>query len=204
MSQIATSEDVIDFWIGAANEDADAAKEKNKLWFQKSDETDAAIADQFGLLHRRLIEDRDYASEFVDQGPNERLAAIIVLDQFSRNMFRGSAKAFAQDDVARELAEEGLTRGADKGLSEAKRIFFYIPFEHSEAAIDQVRSIALFTALYKDSRAAFRPLVESTLEYAYAHKAVIDRFGRYPHRNAALGRASTPEELDWLAKGGGF
>ncbi len=110
----------------------------------------------------------------------------------------------AQDDLALLLCKDGLALGQDKGLSEAERIFFYLPLEHSEAPEDQDASVAKFTDLLVESREGFRSLVENTLQYAKAHKDVIDQFGRFPHRNKALGRESTEAEKEWLAEGGGF
>jgi uncharacterized protein (DUF924 family) len=116
------------------------------------------------------------------------LAATIVLDQFSRNMFRGTAAAFAADTKALAIAEAALARGFDRGLPDARRQFFYLPFEHSEDAEVQKRSVELFATLGPEA-----------LRWADAHKVIIDRFGRFPHRNAVLGRVSTPEELEFLS-----
>ncbi|MCA8899903.1 MAG: DUF924 domain-containing protein [Hyphomonas sp.] len=203
MSALPTPQDVLDFWIGDATNSPEAAGRQNKLWFTKSDETDAELRARFGPLLETLSH-LPAAEDWAARGPQGRLAAIIVLDQFSRNLFRGDARAFHQDGLALLLAKDGIALGEDTGLSECERIFWYLPFEHSEAPEDQDTSVALFTALHRDAREGFKGLVESTLDYAHAHKAVIDRFGRYPHRNEALGRASTEEETAWLAKGGGF
>ena len=203
MRELPTPKDVIDYWIGEASASPDAAGEKHKLWFGKSKETDAEIRERFGALLETLS-DLPSAEDWASRGPRERLAVIIVLDQFSRNLFRGEARAFHQDDLALLLCKDGIALGQDKGLSEAERIFFYLPLEHSEAPEDQVASVAKFAELAADSREGFRGLTESTLKYAHAHKDVIDRFGRFPHRNAALGRESTDEEKEWLAEGGGF
>ena len=128
------------------------------------------------------------------------LALLILLDQFPRNLFRGEAKAFAGDPQARQLAETALDQGWDKGLSAVEKLFVYLPFEHSEALADQERSVALFSAL-----AAEHPGCDGFLDYARRHHEVIARFGRFPHRNAALGRPSTPEETGYLAQpGSGF
>ena len=127
-----------------------------------------------------------------------------MLDQFRRNLYRDDARAFEQDDLALLLCKDGLALKQDKGLSEVERIFFYLPLEHSEAPEDQERSVSIFTDLLVESREGFRDLIESTLQYAKDHKKVIDQFGRFPHRNKALGRDSTDEEKEWLAEGGGF
>ena len=203
MSELPTPQDVLDYWIGEAATSPEAAGEKNKLWFGKADATDAEIRTRF-LEILETLSHLPAAESWAARGPRERLAAIIVLDQFSRNLFRNDARAFAQDDLALLLCEDGIALGQDKGLSEAERIFFYLPLEHSEAPENQDHAVAMFKALVEDSRDGFRELTASTLKYAEAHKKVIDQFGRFPHRNAALGRESTADEKEWLAEGGGF
>jgi uncharacterized protein (DUF924 family) len=203
MSELPTPQDVIDYWIGDASASPDAAGEKHKLWFGKSKETDAEIRERFGELLETLS-DLPSAEDWAARGPRERLAVIIVLDQFSRNLYRDEAKAFEQDSLARLLCKDGLALKQDKGMSEVERIFFYLPLEHSEAPEDQQRSVSVFTDLLVESREGFRSLIESTLQYAKDHKKVIDEFGRFPHRNKALGRESTDAEKEWLAEGGGF
>lgn len=203
MSELPTPQDVLDYWIGEASTSPDAAGEKHKLWFGKSKETDADIRDRFGELLQTLS-DLSSAQDWASRGPRERLAAIIVLDQFSRNLYRDEARAFEQDDLALLLCKDGLVLRQEKSMSEVERIFFYLPLEHSEAPEDQDRSVDVFTDLLVDSREGFRSLIESTLQYAKDHKKVIDEFGRFPHRNKALGRESTDAEKEWLAEGGGF
>lgn len=200
---LATPKDVLDFWIGDAADDPAMLGEKQKLWFGKSDAVDAEIAERFlptlGALSAGMAED------WAARGPRERLAAIIVLDQFTRNMFRGQGEAFAHDRLALGLAKDGILRGEDKPLSEVERVFFYLPLEHSERRADQVLSVELMTKVRDTARPGFRDFAASTLDFAYRHKEIIDRFGRYPHRNAALGRASTPEEDAFLEQpGSGF
>lgn len=203
MTDLPTPENVLAYWIGEAANSPEAAGEKNKLWFGKADATDAEIRARFLPLLETLSH-LPAAEDWAARGARERLAAIIVLDQFSRNLFRGEARAFHQDDLALLLCKDGLAFGQDTGLSECERIFFYLPLEHSEAPEDQEQSVARFTDLLVESREGFRSLTESTLQYARAHKDVIDRFGRFPHRNDALGRESTEDEKQWLAEGGGF
>jgi uncharacterized protein (DUF924 family) len=121
-------------------------------------------------------------------GPQRALATVIVLDQFPRNIFRGNARAFATDALALAVAKAAIVRGLDGKLPREQRVFLYLPFEHSENAADQLRCVELMAALGDEEYARF----------ALLHKAVIDRFGRFPHRNAVLGRASTPEEEAFL------
>ena len=167
--------EVLDFWfrkIGARH------------WFSKSAEVDEEIRARFLALHGRIV-----AGELAGfESPRAALAAVIVLDQFSRNMFRDTPRAFAADPLARRLAREAIARGHDAGLSGEERVFLYMPFEHSEDREDQALSCELIGSLGNDY----------WTRYAQAHKAIIDRFGRFPHRNAVLGRESTPEELELL------
>lgn len=153
--------------------------------FEKSDVIDGAIRDRFSALHEQLArEDGTINTE----APRELLAAIIVFDQFSRNLHRGSPRAFATDPIARRLARTALADGRDQAMSKRERIFIYLPFEHSEDSADQEQSVRLFAQLDD----------ENLTKYAVAHKVIIDRFGRFPHRNAVLGRQSTPEEIAFL------
>jgi len=127
------------------------------------------------------------------------LALVVVLDQFSRNLFRNDARAFAQDALARECAREALARGDDASLLPVERMFLYLPFEHSEDRADQELSLRLMSQLdaFEDTR--------GISEWALKHKVIVDRFGRFPHRNAALGRRSTAEEIEFLkTPGSGF
>jgi uncharacterized protein (DUF924 family) len=137
-------------------------------------------------------------------GPRTRLAAIIVLDQFSRNLFRDSPRAFAQDMLARKLCKDGLTAGDDRALKETERIFFYLPLEHSEDRGDQARAVELYEALHREARPGFLKLTKSTLDFAKRHRDVIERFGHFPHRNDVVGRVSTADERAWVSANGGF
>ncbi len=203
MTNLPSPEAVLDYWIGPAVNDAAAATQKNQLWFIKSDATDQQIADLFKPLVTALA--NGLAPEWAALGPRQRLAAIIGLDQFPRNLFRGSAKSFAHDPFALDLTMTGLANGDDKALSEVERMFFYLPLEHSELIADQDRAVEQFSGLAQDARPDFKPLCDSTLDYAIRHRDVIVQFGRFPHRNAMLGRTDTPEEQTYLATpGSGF
>lgn len=164
--------EVLRFWFESLGPDR---------WFAKSEQVDEAIRQRFFDLHGRLLEVDAAGLE----GPRRLLAAVIVLDQFSRNLFRGSPRAFAADPLARRLADRAISLGLDRGMSVAERLFLYLPFEHSEDRGDQARSVDLIAQLGNDG----------WTRYAAAHKVLIDRFGRFPHRNVALGRTSTPEEI---------
>lgn len=192
--------DVLQYWIGASRNDAAEAGRMNKLWFMKSDETDAEITHRFSATLDALTS--GLADDWAALGPHGRLAAIIVLDQFSRNIYRGRPHAFAQDMQALALTKRGLIAEDDLGLTEVERIFFYLPLEHAESVGEQEESIKHYTRLYETARPDFKPMTKSTLDYALAHKAIIDRFGRYPHRNNILERESTGEELEFLKQPG--
>ena len=167
--------DVLDFWFQELSQGD---------WFAKSAELDDRIRARFLALHERL---QHHDGQGLD-GARPLLAAVIVLDQFSRNLFRGAARAFDCDPLARELARQAIARGFDRALTDRERVFLYLPFEHSEDRDDQALSVELISRLGN----------EHWTRYAEAHKTIIDRFGRFPHRNAVLGRASTEEEAEML------
>lgn len=154
-------------------------------WWDKDDALDARIRRDFGDLHGRLVGQGGSCATT----PREALATVIVLDQFSRNLFRSDPRAYAADPLARRVAMAAIERGFDKTMPVQQRLFLYLPLQHSENAADQQRALALVEAL---GNAAWT-------EPALAHKQVIDRCGRFPHRNAILGRESTPDEIDVLA-----
>ena len=134
--------------------------------------------------------------------PRGTLAYIVVLDQFSRNMFRGTPQMFATDALAREACCEGLDAGFDQALAFDERVFFYMPLQHSEEASDHDRCHAVFSGLRDDAPDALKADADYYFDYARRHREIIDRFGRYPHRNEIVGRASTPEELEFLREPG--
>ena len=189
MIGLPTADDVLAFWFGNAPL-IDARPE----WFTKSDAFDAEIRARFLPLWEALS--AGDADTWMDT-PLEAIARIVVLDQFPRNMFRGTARAFASDAAALHTAQIVVAAGWDARLpTRHHRVFCYLPFEHSESLEDQERACVLCKALL-----AF-PEVADTHRYALAHCDVIRRFGRFPHRNAALGRASTPEETEFLKQPG--
>ena len=193
MSELPTPQDVIDYWIGEASASPDAAGEKHKLWFGKSEETDAEIRERFGALVETLS-DLPSAEDWAASGPRERLAVIIVLDQFARNMFRGSGRSFESNDLALRHAGAALDHGFDQQVEATARQFFYLPFMHSEDLQDQDRAVRLYEALGD----------ESSLRFARQHREIVARFGRFPHRNAVLARESTPDETEFLKTHQGF
>jgi uncharacterized protein (DUF924 family) len=162
---------------------------KPEDWYRKNPAIDAAITARFGATYEALK--TGVPPEWVAE-PKGVLAAILVLDQFPRNMFRDDPRAFATDGAALALAKRAIGEGIDMQLPPEQRAFIYMPFQHSEARDDQARSIALFTSLG----------VPLNLDFAQRHQAIIARFGRFPHRNSVLGRTSTAEELAFLQEPG--
>jgi len=182
--------DVLDFWFGLPPPASRAE------WFRKDAAFDADIRDRYGVAVAAAC-----AGAYGEwcASPRGALARVIVLDQFTRNVHRGTAAAFSGDARALATADEAVARGFDRTLAPVERQFLYLPFEHAEDASMQARSLALFGALADETGLA------TPLEWAQKHAEVIRRFGRYPHRNALLGRQSTPDELAYLdTPGAGF
>ncbi len=167
--------EVLEFWFDEVGE---------ARWFAKSEEIDALIRGRFLSLHERIAAD----AEFGAAAQHPLLAAVIVLDQFSRNLFRGTPRAFAADPVARRLSRTAIKRGLSIAMREQERLFLYMPFQHSEDRGDQALAVELIARLGN----------EEWTRDAIAHKAIIDRFGRFPHRNAILNRQSSPDEVELL------
>jgi len=182
--------DVLNFWFG---EGAERGK-RRKRWFEKDPAFDAEVAERFRSLYDQLSTNRDW----LDPAP-QCLARILVLDQFPRHLFRGQPRAFAADPLALEAARHLVARGYDRAMLPVERMFAYLPFEHSESLEDQLLACELTLPL-----AAFAETADAH-RYAVAHRDTIRRFGRFPHRNAALGRASTAGEIEFLkTPGSGF
>ena len=188
-----TPQDVLDFWFGAPGS-LDAGKPRRE-WFVKKDEFDAVIRDRFGAAIEQAL--AGGLREWDAQGPQGTLARILVLDQFTRNAHRDTPQAFAGDALALAAARSLVDSGADKQLPPLQRAFVYMPFEHAEDAYMQERAVELFGVL-----AADHPGFDEMLDYAHRHRGVIARFGRFPHRNEILGRASTPDEVEFLRQPG--
>lgn len=177
-----TPDDILRFWFVEHGRDD---------WFGGKAEFDARLAEQSAELHPRVAAGEAWAWRATPEG---RLAEIIVLDQFSRQLHRGSPEAFVHDGMALALAQEAVAGGHDLRLDPVRRMFLYLPYEHSESLVIHEDAVRLFTALGD----------EEALKFELAHVECLRRFGRYPKRNAALGRASTPEELDYIATEGAF
>jgi uncharacterized protein (DUF924 family) len=184
-----------DFWFGAP--DAPDYGQPRQFWFKKSAQTDALIRQKFEPL---LSAAKQGAFDAWVETPEGALALMVLLDQFSRNIYRDTADAFAADEKARWVANLALARGCDQAVLPIQRVFFYLPFEHSESLADQACSVQLFRRLL-DCGEAYR----TYYDFALRHFEIIQAYGRFPHRNRILGRPSTaPEEAFLLTPGSGF
>lgn len=190
MTATVTAQDVLDFWF-----QGEPGTWRTDPWFRKSDAFDSHIRDRFALA---LQAAQDGVLDPWTATPDGTLALLILLDQFARNIHRGSHLAFAGDAHALRIARAAIAAGIEDRITPVQRIFLYLPFEHSEDLADQEDSIRLFESL---PEAEWR---DSVIDYARRHRDVIRDFGRFPHRNAALHRTNTPEEQAWLDAGGGF
>ncbi len=192
-------EDVLEFWFGAPGSAREIAARQSSLWFAKSPANDQAVIDLFSatltqagagqLQHWAVI-------------PRERLALIIVLDQFPHHIHRDQSGAFATDHLALALALKTLAAGEADQLSLIERVFLYLPLEHAESLPLQEQAVTLYAALLSEAADDERALFDGFLDYARKHRDVVARFGRFPHRNAILGRDSTPDEVAFLKQPG--
>ncbi|MCE2570349.1 DUF924 family protein [Motilimonas eburnea] len=196
MTQQQGYEAVIAYWFGELTDEmADA--QHHQLWFAGGEQADADIKEKFGLIHQQLAKGVLKHWQNHDLG---RLASIIVLDQFSRNLYRGTAQAFAYDEQALALAKEAVAQGVDLRLPLDYRLFMYLPFEHAEDIKEQEHCLALFQGLLEDAKTAQgQKQAQGYLTFAEQHYDIVRQFGRFPHRNEALGRSSRQIELRYLA-----
>jgi len=178
--------DVLDFWF---------SEQSRALWFEKNAAFDEAIRVRFDDTVRAAAAGE---LEHWERTAPGALALVIVLDQFPRNLYRGSARAFAADARAREVADRAIVRRLDQEIPLAQRHFFFLPFEHSESSGDQERSIALFQAWAEAHDGQARDRALEQMRYVHRHAEIVERFGRFPHRNEALGRESTESEIAFL------
>ena len=196
---MSTWQPLLDWWLGAEGSATEVAAARQGLWFGKRDSQDLEAEARFGaLVERALAGD---LKNWLDD-PQGWLAQLILLDQLPRMIFRDTPRAFAGDSRARPLLQEGLERGWDRRLTPIQRVFAYLVFEHAEALPLQDRAVELFADLLNEAAVDERPLFANFLDFAERHQRVIARFGRFPHRNAILGRASTDEEQAFLREPG--
>ncbi|EPZ14484.1 hypothetical protein M622_05745 [Thauera terpenica 58Eu] len=187
------------FWFGTSPQDAEVIASQSALWWQKQPAVDTEIRKRFAPLVERA------ATGELDSWLGElrgRLALILLTDQFPRNIWREQAAAFAFDVLALRWAKEALVLGLDTRARPIERVFLYLPLEHSENLADQQHAVRLFDALAASVSSELRPAFDGFLDYARRHLEIIERFGRFPHRNAALGRETTAAEADFLRQPG--
>ncbi|NUN12133.1 MAG: DUF924 domain-containing protein [Myxococcales bacterium] len=189
---------VLDFWFEGVTQ-TEIPQHRIDLWFGKSDATDTLLKERFENLVERAA---DGSLKSWDESPQGRLALVVLLDQFPRNIYRGTPRAFSHDPLARLLVLTGLDHRMDEDLNSAEKLFFYLPLEHTEDKLIQYRSVQCFDHLRKVAPPQLAKMTELFYDYAVKHQVVIDRFGRFPHRNVILGRESTPEEIEFLKQPG--
>ncbi|HEY1725440.1 MAG TPA: DUF924 family protein [Steroidobacteraceae bacterium] len=201
MSSPSSANDLLLFWFGPRPYTPERTQSHLRLWFgdanapELTPQTDELIRERFGDLTDQAS--RGALSDW-ESSARRRLALIVVLDQFSRNIYRGSDRAFAQDLRALQLTVSGMQVGADATLDPVERLFFYMPLMHAESRAVQDESVAAFRRLLEESPTELRATFQASVDSAVEHRNVIERFGRFPSRNILLGRDSTPEEMDWL------
>jgi uncharacterized protein (DUF924 family) len=193
-----------DFWFGQLPLSAEGLNRRLRFWFggetpQLRERRDEQIRVRFGALLERAA-----AGELATwaDGPRRRLSLIILLDQFPRHMFRGSPRAFAYESQALSLTLSGMQSAADAALDVVERIFFYMPLQHAESREVQDESVAAYRRLLSEAPQELHEPFEAALRSAENHREIVERFGRFPHRNRALARESTAEETKWLSTGG--
>jgi uncharacterized protein (DUF924 family) len=191
--------DVLEYWFGTEADDAAVAEQKSALWWGHAEETDAEIERRFGGLMEQAQD-----GELADwhDTPRGALALILLLDQFSRNVYRDTARMFAQDAAARVLTLKGLEDESVSSLRPIEQVFFLLPLEHSENLDHQNLMVERCLELAREVPEAWREVFENYVGFAEAHRKIIRRFGRFPHRNQILGRDSTSEEVEFLKEPG--
>ena len=190
------AQQILDYWLGDAALSPEHANEQKKLWYRSSAKIDIEIKAQFSVLHERAVTHQ--LDHWMEQ-PESCLALVILLDQFSRHLYRGLPGAFAQDDQALEAAAKCP---APSSLPYIGRAFLLHPYEHSEHLEAQQESLKHFSQLVEDADEFWRPMMQNFLEHATEHQSIVLQFGRFPHRNDILGRQSTPDEIAYLRDSG--
>lgn len=196
---MSTSQDIINYWFQGTSDDAPIPQERTQFWFRKSPATDQEIRDKFEpLITAAKAEELNHWKTT----PQGRLALIILLDQFTRNVYRDTPAAFSGDTLALNLALEGLDQGDDQRIPYVQRPFFYLPLEHAEDLGLQDRCVSLMEQLKDNAPEVHKGVMEANHQYAIQHQLIIQRFGRFPHRNKILSRVSTEEEQLFLTQPG--
>lgn len=195
-SEVVDAEALLEFWFADASGGPEALERRNRVWFRGGAQFDRQCTERFAAT---LAAAANGALDSWKESPQGRLALILLLDQLSRNIHRGTAEAYRHDGRALALCREGIDRGHDRQLSAIERTFFYLPMEHAEDRAVQTLSVQHFEALAEEGPGELHEQLAANASYAREHRDIIARFGRFPHRNAVLGRESTPEEEAYLA-----
>ena len=192
------AQDVIEFWFAEALEGVTLARLQKKRWYRSDSQLDDMIRQRFGFLHSSIV-DGNYG-DWQDSAEG-MLAIVIVLDQFTRHIHRGTARAFEGDDAALVFAHQAIAKGWDLLLPPLHQLFLYHPFGHSEHLPDQQQSVVLRKGIEDQCASVWRDFFHAFTNSALEHRDLVERFGRFPHRNKLLGRISTPSEENFLAQG---
>ena len=193
--------EIVAFWLADSLDNPERASARRDWWYRGGPPVDEEIRARFGGLVRRACAREPELTGWRDT-PDGALALILLLDQFTRNLYRGTIDAYAGDASAFEIVNHSIDRGLDRALHPVARIWLYHPFHHSEAVDEQDRGIDLLRAMRQEADPAWRAYVDRSIQGWTRHRDIVARFGRFPHRNAVLGRASTPDEQAHMAAGG--
>tara|TARA_Y100000310_G_scaffold118974_1_gene117811 strand:- start:412 stop:1026 length:615 start_codon:yes stop_codon:yes gene_type:complete len=192
-------DEVRQFWFADACVSPASLPDHQARWFTPDAAIDSAVGNRFGTLPDQVLSD---ALPHNPEDPYDLLALVLILDQFPRQLYRNTARAFAYDGAARAISKPMIDKALFQALHPVEQAFVFLPLEHSEDLSDQSHSLRLHTTLVSQCPPLYQPFIESTLDYARRHYAIIERFGRFPHRNAILNRISTEDEKQFLAEGG--
>lgn len=195
---LAGVDEILDFWFADAEESADALRRRNAVWFGSDRGFDHEVRQRFETTVE--LADTGACSHW-EEVPRSLLALILLFDQFPRNIHRGTPRAFAYDGKALELSLRGIDAGADRALTALERVFFYMPLQHVESLDLQTRSVELTAALIDEGPGSMREFLDQSHGHAVSHRDIVAQFGRFPHRNAVLGRVTTEAERAFLDAG---
>ena len=195
-----TPDAILDFWFGGSRDDPEAIAARNETWFSVNEAFDKDVRERFTDVLEQAQRGEYKRWKLT---PHGTLALIIAFDQFPRNIYRSLPQAFTYDERALALCRDGVAMGIDRELEIIERAFFYMPLEHAENQDAQDKSVACFEKLHADAPDKFKKTTEVSLQHAVTHRDIVHRFGRFPHRNLMLGRASTPAEITWIAEHAG-
>ena len=201
LNDVEEQDRILEFWLGAQQTNPGLVRQKQKIWYTGGEQIDKVIRADFGEVYERASNESLLHWAETAQGA---LALVILLDQFSRNLHRGTAQAFAQDPMARAVAKRAFNLGLDQEMSVPGRIFLLHPFHHSEELVDQLFGCDRLRDLIDEGHDEWREMLDSSVEWFNGHRDIVKRFSRFPHRNKLLGRTSTQEEVTFLTETSGF